>query len=88
MEEKRIGLQRKHPPAGEDLSDRTKEILAEIDREDMDEMDRRPRTPWALTGWIHVDFTLDYDTALEGSSWRPGCCWNPSGAYRPWPLAL
>ena len=54
------------PQQGEDLSEQDKEILAEIDREDMDEMDRKAQDALGADEWIHVDFTLDYDTALEG----------------------
>lgn len=67
MEEKKDRTTEENiPQQGEDLSEQDKEILAEIDREDMDEMDRKAQDALGADEWIHVDFTLDYDTALEG----------------------
>lgn len=68
MEEKKeVGRQEEtQENGGEQFSEEDLQILAEIDAEDMSEEDKEAVAILGENEWIHADYVLDYDSALEG----------------------
>ncbi|MBC8570630.1 hypothetical protein [Zongyangia hominis] len=68
MEEKKeVGqAEEKNSIQLDDLSEEDKQLLAEIDAEDMSEEDKEAVAILGDNEWIHADYVIDYDSALEG----------------------
>lgn len=50
----------------ENLSEEDQKLLKEIEEEEMDEVDKKAASALGEGEWIHADYVLDYDSALEG----------------------